>query len=122
MASRASRSTPPCMRRSRMATPVMWRSRPVPRCCSRVTDSASALFGSGYPGSFGGAFRPGAGSGVQFDLSDLFGGGGGGGLGDLLGGVFGGRRVGPRRGSDVETEATIDFVDAARGVTVPLRM
>src|SRR2546423_10956075 len=70
----------------------------------REYDEARTLFGSGYPGSFGGAFRPGAGSGVQFDLSDLFGGGGGGGLGDLLGGVFGGRRVGPRRGSDLETQ------------------
>jgi len=82
---------------------------------------------------FGGAggFRPpqrGAG-GTTFDLGDLFGnaGGGSGGLGDLLGGIFtsGGTRrttAQPRRGADVETEASISFRDALDGVTVPLRM
>jgi molecular chaperone DnaJ len=60
----------------------------------------------------------GPGGGTAFDLGDLLGGG----LGDLFGGVFGGRRVGPRRGADLETETTVDFADAARGVTVPLRI
>jgi molecular chaperone DnaJ len=86
----------------------------------REYDEARTLFGSG-------GFRPGAGAGggaQHFDLGDLFGGGGGGGggLGDLFGGVFSGRRFGARRGGDVETEVTIAFVDAVRGVTIPLRL
>jgi molecular chaperone DnaJ len=40
----------------------------------------------------------------------------------LFGGVFGGRRMGPRRGADAESEVTIDFVDAVRGATVPVRL
>src|ERR1700760_1483411 len=55
-------------------------------------DEARALFGAG-------GFRMpsgGAGGGVPFDLSDLFGGAAGGaghgGLGDLFGGIFGGGR------------------------------
>jgi molecular chaperone DnaJ len=86
-------------------------------------DEARTLFGSGYPGGYrGGPFRPGAGGGgVHFDLGDLFGGSGGG-LGDLFGGVFGTRRMGPRRGADIESEVTIEFVDAVHGVTVPIRM
>jgi molecular chaperone DnaJ len=76
-----------------------------------------------------GAFRGGAGGGYgrTVDLGDLFGGGGGGGFGDLFGGLFGGggtrgRSRGPRRGGDVETEVTLDFAEAVRGVTVPLRL
>src|SRR3954471_4683045 len=88
----------------------------------REYDEARTLFGNGYRGTFG----PGAGGGggMPFDLSDLFGGGGGGGagLGDLFGGVFGSRRMGPRRGADVESDVTIDFVDAVGGVTVPIRL
>jgi molecular chaperone DnaJ len=81
-------------------------------------DEARSLFGSG---GFRGGFPGGGGFG------DLFGGGGGsgGGLGDLLGGFFGGggtRGRGPKRGGDVETEVTLDFAEAARGVTVPLRL
>ena len=90
---------------------------------------------------FNGGFRPGAGgfggpSSGGFDLSDLFGGatgragdGGGGGLGDLLGGLFGSRggtagaaASRPRRGTDVETDVRIDFTEAVRGATVPLRI
>ena len=90
-------------------------------------DDARSLFGSG-------GFRVGApgggtpGGGFGFDLGDLFGGtsGGTGGLGDLLGGVFGGRRTQqqqrPRRGADVETEATLTFGEAVDGVTMPLRL
>jgi molecular chaperone DnaJ len=82
-------------------------------------DEARALFGSGFrPGGFG----PGAGAGMHFDLGDLFGGGGGGGLGDVFGGLFSSRRAGPRRGADVESEVSIDFVDAVNGATVPVRL
>jgi molecular chaperone DnaJ len=64
--------------------------------------------------------RPG---GTTFDLGDLFGpgGSGGGGLGDILGGIFtsgGGRTrttVQPRRGADVETEASLSFAQAPTG-------
>jgi molecular chaperone DnaJ len=87
------------------------------------------LFGSGgfrVPGGPGG--QPGSGGGFSFDLGDLFGGmggPGGGGLGDLLGGVFNRSRTpgqASRRGADVESEVTLDFVEAIGGVTVPLRM
>jgi molecular chaperone DnaJ len=91
-------------------------------------DEARRLFGGGgfrMPGS-GGA----QGGGFGFDVGDLFsrGQGGGGGLGDILGGMFGGgtRSTGttarPRRGQDIESEATIDFAEAVNGVTVGLRM
>ena len=53
----------------------------------------------------------------------------GGGFGDLFGGMFGGggagtrtRTTNPRRGADVETDATIGFTDAIEGVTVSLRL
>ncbi|SDD58767.1 molecular chaperone DnaJ [Auraticoccus monumenti] len=61
-------------------------------------------------------FRNAAGTGQAGDFSDLF------------GGLFAsaGRRPGPgrgpRRGSDVEGEVTIDFVDAVAGVTVNMQM
>ncbi|HVE98588.1 MAG TPA: molecular chaperone DnaJ [Mycobacteriales bacterium] len=88
-------------------------------------DEARALFaGGGYrPGSrFPGGF-----SADGVNLGDLFGNGQGSGLGDLFGGLFGraggdrGARA-ARRGGDVETEVTLDFADAVRGVTVPLRL
>jgi DnaJ-class molecular chaperone len=52
---------------------------------------------------------------------------GAGGLGDLLGQMFGGGRragggVGPQRGSDLEASLTIDFVDAAQGLTTSLHI
>jgi molecular chaperone DnaJ len=90
-------------------------------------DEARSLFGSG-------ARMPGAGGagsgGYTFDLGDLFGGTAGtagGRLGDLLGGVFGsgGRTTGqarPRRGADIETEASLSFGDAIEGSTVSLRL
>ncbi len=106
-------------------------------------DETRALFagggggfgGGGFPGGFG----TGASGGQSFDLNDLLrnagaGGqaGGAGGLGDLFGGLFGGggggRGAGPttstrsRRGADVESELTIDFVDAVRGAEVPIRL
>ncbi len=84
--------------------------------------------------TYGGGFGPftggtPGGGGEQFDINDLFGGagqGGGGGFGDLFGGMFGGgartRRPQPRRGADIETDATISFTDAIEGVTVSLRL
>lgn len=90
-------------------------------------DEARSLFGSGglrMPGSGG----PGGPGGYNFDLGDLFGGGGsnttGGRLGDLLGGVFGrgGTQARPRRGADIETETTLPFADAIDGATVSLRL
>jgi molecular chaperone DnaJ len=94
-------------------------------------DEARSLFGGAggyrFPGGPGGGQT----GGFPFDLGDIFGQQGGrqsGGLGDLLGGIFTGGRTRtppgtrPRRGADVETEATIGFRDAVDGVTVPLRM
>jgi len=91
---------------------------------------------SGFGGGFGPFTTAGTG-GQPFDLNDLFGGGtgrpggsqAGGGFGDLFGGMFGGggagtrtRTTNPRRGADVETDATIGFTDAIEGVTVSLRL
>ena len=87
----------------------------------------SALAGGGFrfPGGPGGA------GGFDFNVSDIFGeGGGGGGFGDFLngfvnrgGGAGGaGRASRPRRGADVETEITLDFREAAKGVTIPLQL
>ncbi|HSV67745.1 MAG TPA: molecular chaperone DnaJ [Mycobacteriales bacterium] len=92
----------------------------------REYDEARSLFGSG-------GVRFGGGGGSPFDLGDLLGSAGqrAGGLGDLFGGLFTGnaRRGsagrpggGVTRGQDVETEATLDFAEAVRGVTVPLRL
>ncbi|HVB45999.1 MAG TPA: molecular chaperone DnaJ [Streptosporangiaceae bacterium] len=88
-------------------------------------DEARSLFGTG-----GVRMPGGAGAGGQygsFDLGDLFGSTGSGGrLGDLLGGMFGGRggqqQARPRRGADVETEASLSFSDAVDGSTVTLRL
>ena len=80
-----------------------------------------------YFGNGGGGFRfPGAGSAGRAE--DLFRHAQGGDFGDLFGGLFnrGGRTQapgrGPRRGSDVEGEVTIDFVDSVEGKTVPIQM
>jgi molecular chaperone DnaJ len=67
--------------------------------------------GAGAPG--GGGFRTPGGQ-ADFDVSDL------------LGGFFGGgrgrpRRPQPRKGDDLETEATITFQQAVEGATLPLR-
>ena len=82
-------------------------------------------------GGFGPFPTGGPGAGQPFDLNDLFGGGtgrGGGGFGDVFGGMFGGggprtrSTAQPRRGADIETEATIGFADSIEGVTVSLRL
>jgi molecular chaperone DnaJ len=95
-------------------------------------DEARRLFGNGgfrMPGSGSGQ----GGQGFGFDVGDLFNrsgsaSGSGGGLGDILGGMFGGGRTTttstarPRRGADIESEATIEFAEAVNGVTVGLKM
>ena len=93
-------------------------------------DEARRLFGGGgfrFPGA--GTRAPGGGVGVDdlfrtasdSSFTDLFGG--------LFGGSGGGTRTtrysparGPRRGSDVEGEVTVDFLEAIEGVTVSMQM
>ena len=78
-------------------------------------------------GNFGG-FGTG-GNGTEFNLNDLFdsaGQTGGANIGDLFGGLFGRgaqpRPSRPRRGNDLETETELDFVEATKGVAMPLRL
>ncbi len=92
-------------------------------------DEARSLFGGGgfrFP-------RSGGSSGGPSSMDDLFRHAstqaGDTNLSDLFGGLFGGgtrtrtsSSRGPRRGSDVEGEVTVDFVDAANGVTVAMQM
>jgi len=69
------------------------------------------------PMGFGGDGGPG---GFRFDMGD--------GLGDLLGQMFGGRGrggsrgTGPQRGGDIEATLTLDFNDAAHGITTTLHL
>ncbi|WP_409493390.1 molecular chaperone DnaJ [Amycolatopsis sp. cmx-11-12] len=95
-------------------------------------DEARRLFGSGGPSGFG--FPGGGAGGGGFDVGDIFGQSGGqqqagfGGLGDILGGLFGRRGAAgatanrPQRGADVETDVRIDFTEAVKGATLPLRL
>ncbi len=109
-------------------------------------DETRALFGAGARtggfgsgGGFGGGFNAGPGgfdASGSINLEDLLGGagrgsGGPGGLGDLFGGLFGASGSGggrtrsagqSRRGADVETEIRLEFADAVRGATLPLRL
>ena len=69
------------------------------------------------------------GDGAEFNLNDLFdaaGRSGGANIGDLFGGLFGrgatARPSRPRRGNDLETETELDFIEAAKGVAMPLRL
>ncbi|MEN0071221.1 MAG: DnaJ domain-containing protein, partial [Propionicimonas sp.] len=80
-------------------------------------DEARSLFGLGFKFPRGGAAGP--------SVDDLFRNAGEANLGDLFGGLFSGNRRtptarGPRRGSDIEGEATIDFVQAVEGTTVSM--
>src|SRR3954452_3988687 len=96
-------------------------------------DEARSLFGAGG-GGFGGFGGSGSGarrtSNVNFDVSDLFGGGSNSNINDLFDGLFGSSagRTGPRsgagptRGQDVAAELTLDFEQAAHGATLPLRL
>jgi molecular chaperone DnaJ len=93
-------------------------------------DEARRLFGGGgfrFPGA--GTRAPGGGVGVD----DLFRTAGDSSFTDLFGGLFGGSggatrttrystARGPRRGSDVEGEVTVDFLEAIEGVTVSMQM
>ncbi|HZU47256.1 MAG TPA: molecular chaperone DnaJ [Mycobacterium sp.] len=85
-------------------------------------------FGRRFSGANFGGFGMG-GDGAEFNLSDLFdaaGQTGGSTIGDLFGGLFGRgattRPSRPRRGNDLETEAELSFVEAAKGVAMPLRL
>ncbi|WP_410666947.1 molecular chaperone DnaJ [Amycolatopsis sp. cmx-4-68] len=94
-------------------------------------DEARRLFGGA-----GGFNFPGGGSGTgSFDMGDIFAQagagqqGGFGGIGDILGGLFGRGRASagatanrPQRGADVETDVRIDFTEAVKGATLPLRL
>lgn len=95
------------------------------------TMAASGGFSRGFGGGFSGGSRfgsagsyTGSTSGFSgsadesFDLGDIF--------GDMFGGG-GGTRTSTRaprrtRGADVETEITLDFREATKGVTVPIRL
>lgn len=85
--------------------------------------SAYAGAGRGFPGGFGGTQ-----GGGGYNVEDIFGGAGAGGIGDMFGDLFGagrGRRTQTRRatkGPDVESTATIGFVEALEGVTISLRL
>jgi molecular chaperone DnaJ len=79
-------------------------------------------------GDFTGGFGVG-GDGAEFNLNDLFdaaGRTGGTNIGDLFGGLFGRgappRPSRPRRGNDLETEAELSFLEATKGVAMPLRL
>jgi molecular chaperone DnaJ len=92
-------------------------------------DEARRLFGGGgfrFPRSGGGS------SGGGPSVDDLFRQAGDTGFSDIFGGLFNGttgqrtprttNSRGPRRGSDVEGEVTVDFVQAIEGVTVGMQM
>ncbi|MFC5676363.1 molecular chaperone DnaJ [Aeromicrobium endophyticum] len=77
-------------------------------------DEQRSMFGQFRGGGGPTGFRPPGGGQPDFDVSDL------------LGGLFGGgrgrsRRPQPRKGDDLETEATITFQQAVEGATLPLR-
>ena len=78
-------------------------------------DKMREMLSSGFRGFSSGA------QGVR--IEDLFGSGGGqGGFEDILGDLFGRgfRQAQPRRGQDLETEITLDFMQAMEGTTVTL--
>lgn len=82
---------------------------------------------NGGGGNFGGGF---SGDGAEFNLGDLFDAApqtGGANIGDLFGGLFGRgaqqpRPSRPRRGNDLETETELSFLEATKGVAMPLRL
>lgn len=93
---------------------------------------AGGGFGRRFNGGFGGGnfdrFSTG-GDGAEFNLNDLFGAAGqagGANIGDLFGGLFGRgaqqRPSRPRRGNDLETDAELSFLEATKGVAMPLRL
>jgi len=97
-------------------------------------DETRRMFaGGGFGRRFGGGS---GGGGVSYDddssgfnLNDLFGQAsqdGGANIGDLFGGLFNRgaqpRPSRPRRGKDLETETELDFLEATKGVAMPLRL
>jgi molecular chaperone DnaJ len=67
----------------------------------------------------GGFGAPGRGGTGTFRVEDL------GDLGDIFGGIFGGRRrrsQGPQRGANIEAELHLSFEDAVRGVTTSVNV
>lgn len=77
-------------------------------------DEARTLFQQGgFRGPMGG------GQGFQGDFSDIFGGGN---PQDIFANLFGGARRGPRKGPDLQTEATITFKESVYGTTLDLRL
>jgi molecular chaperone DnaJ len=89
---------------------------------------AEGGFGRRFSGGNFGGFGTG-GNGAEFNLNDLFdsaGETGGANIGDLFGGLFGRggqpRPSRPRRGNDLETETELDFIEATKGVAMPLRL
>jgi molecular chaperone DnaJ len=67
-----------------------------------------------------GGFRPPQGGGPGADFSDMFGGGN---PQDIFANLFGGGgRRGPRKGQDLQTEATISFRESIFGTTLDLRL
>lgn len=98
-------------------------------------DDARNLFGGGFRFPRGGGSNStGGNTAGASSMDDLFrnASGGADNFSDLFGGLFsgmGGRsrrststRGGPRRGSDIEGECTIDFTAAVNGTTVPIQM
>ena len=94
-------------------------------------DETRRLFaGGGFGRRFNdGGFGGFGGDGVEFNLNDLFdaaGQTGGANIGDLFGGLFGRgaspRPSRPRRGNDLETETELSFLEATKGVAMPLRL
>jgi molecular chaperone DnaJ len=79
-------------------------------------------------GNFGGFSADNGADFSSFNLNDLFdsaGQTGGANIGDLFGGLFGraaSRPSRPRRGNDLETETELDFIEATKGVAMPLRL
>ncbi|MDT5195965.1 MAG: molecular chaperone DnaJ [Mycobacterium sp.] len=97
-------------------------------------DETRRLFANG---GFGRRFNSGdanfggfGGDGSEVNLGDLFGAAGqtgGANIGDLFGGLFGRgaqqpRPSRPRRGNDLETETALSFLEATKGVAMPLRL
>ena len=67
-----------------------------------------------------GGFRPPQGGAQGADFSDMFGGGN---PQDIFANLFGGgARRGPRKGQDLQTEATISFRESVFGTTLDLRL
>jgi molecular chaperone DnaJ len=95
---------------------------------------ANGGFGRRFPGGSTGGGTGGFGGfgsdGAEFNLDDLFdqaGQTGGANIGDLFGGLFGRgaqqpRPSRPRRGNDLETETELSFLEATKGVAMPLRL